>query len=224
MRNGSEDELDANGDVGTFVQAMTSAKKSPPGPLGARGAWLSSGVCRGTGGANASTLETLCAWGRLMTCGAGCGDTPSLLGPLEERPSGIERVLRRRLGGGERTGSTTGLSAATGVTPAWNTGRKEWTDMRDRRLPCVVPVFGEVTLEDGRDVVGGPVDWRSAASCVAAAGADNSRCLLRQIGGSRRDWEREPGERNLRGRGKTTMLEKLTLGGTSAFRVGSRTR
>lgn len=123
-----------------------------------------------------------------MACGAGCGETASLLGPLEESPSGIERVLRRRLGGGERTGSMTGFSTATGVTPALKTGRKEWTDMRERRLPYAVPVLGDVTLEGGRDPEGGPVDCRSAASCAAAAGADISRCL---VGESQR-WEVMP--------------------------------
>ena len=43
--NGKEDELDANGDAGMFVQDMTSAKKSPPGPLAALGACVSGGDC-----------------------------------------------------------------------------------------------------------------------------------------------------------------------------------
>ena len=70
-----------------------------------------------------------------------------------DKPFGIERVFRKRRVdvGGVRVLSKTVFGSATGVIPDLNTetGKKEWTDMRERRFECTMLVCGEAVLEPG---------------------------------------------------------------------------
>ena len=77
----------------------------------------------------------------------------SPLGSLVAKSFGIERVFRKRRDdvGGVRVVSKTVFGSATGVIPDLNTdtGKKEWTEIRGRRLESTMLVCGEAVLEPG---------------------------------------------------------------------------